>query len=51
MTSARDQLPPAIYTFLVVNAIAVGLRVFVRTRLSKSFSYDDWAMLLAFVRP
>ncbi|KAI2604141.1 uncharacterized protein GGS25DRAFT_525419 [Hypoxylon fragiforme] len=44
---ARDSLPPAMIIFLTLDVIAVGLRVFVRTRMSKSFGYDDWAMLLA----
>ncbi|OTB07494.1 hypothetical protein M426DRAFT_317801 [Hypoxylon sp. CI-4A] len=46
---ARDSLPPAMITFLVLDIIAVGLRVFVRTRMSKSFGYDDWAMCFALV--
>ncbi|KAH8162952.1 hypothetical protein CIB48_g5292 [Xylaria polymorpha] len=48
MAWARDSLPPAIYTFLALNSIAVGLRVFVRTCMSKSFGYDDYAMVVAF---
>ncbi|KAI0860465.1 hypothetical protein F4860DRAFT_220379 [Xylaria cubensis] len=48
MAWARDSLPPAIYTFLALNTIAVGLRVFVRTCMSKSFGYDDYAMVVAF---
>ncbi|KAJ3578122.1 hypothetical protein NPX13_g2441 [Xylaria arbuscula] len=48
MAWARDSLPPAIYTFLVLNSIAVGLRVFVRIFMSKSFGYDDYAMCVAF---
>ncbi|KAI1117393.1 hypothetical protein F5Y14DRAFT_346920 [Nemania sp. NC0429] len=48
MAWARDSLPPAIYTFLALNAVAVGLRVFVRTCISKSFGYDDYAMVVAF---
>ncbi|KAI1428012.1 hypothetical protein F5Y12DRAFT_711645 [Xylaria sp. FL1777] len=48
MAWARDSLPPAIYTFLALNAIAVGLRIFVRTRMSKAFGYDDYAMVVAF---
>ncbi|KAI0485480.1 hypothetical protein F4859DRAFT_384096 [Xylaria cf. heliscus] len=48
MAWARDSLPPAIYTFLALNTVAVGLRVFVRTCMSKSFGYDDYAMVLAF---
>jgi hypothetical protein len=36
--------------FLAVNLVCVGLRVYVRTVISKSFSYDDYAMVLAFVR-
>ncbi|KAI1412485.1 hypothetical protein F5Y13DRAFT_162794 [Hypoxylon sp. FL1857] len=46
---ARDSLPPAMITFLVLDVIAVGLRTFVRTRMSKSFGYDDWAMCGALV--
>ncbi|KAF2970417.1 hypothetical protein GQX73_g3156 [Xylaria multiplex] len=49
MAWARDSLPPAIYTFIVLNTIAVGLRIFVRTCMSKSFGYDDYAMVVAFV--
>ncbi|KAK5631298.1 hypothetical protein RRF57_007012 [Xylaria bambusicola] len=48
MAWARDSLPPAIYTFLALNTIAVGLRVFVRTCMSKSFGYDDYAMVVSF---
>ncbi|KAI0541702.1 hypothetical protein GGR58DRAFT_455868 [Xylaria digitata] len=48
MAWARDSLPPAIYTFIVLNSIAVGLRIFVRTCMSKSFGYDDIAMVVAF---
>ncbi|KAI8949501.1 hypothetical protein F4801DRAFT_580327 [Xylaria longipes] len=48
MAWARDSLPPAIYVFLALNTIAVGLRVFVRTCMSKSFGYDDYAMVVAF---
>lgn len=46
---ARDSLPPAMITFLVLDIIAVGLRGFVRTRMSKSFGYDDWAMCAALI--
>ncbi|KAI0200613.1 hypothetical protein F4808DRAFT_460719 [Astrocystis sublimbata] len=48
MAWARDSIPPAIYAFLALNAIAVGLRVYVRTCMSKSFGYDDYAMVVAF---
>ncbi|KAI0512926.1 hypothetical protein F5B22DRAFT_637513 [Xylaria bambusicola] len=34
-----------VIVFLVLNYIGVGLRVFVRVVINKSFSYDDWAML------
>ncbi|KAI1815719.1 hypothetical protein GGS20DRAFT_309809 [Poronia punctata] len=47
MAWARDSLPPAIFTFLALNAIAVGLRIYVRVWISKSFGYDDYAMCLA----
>jgi hypothetical protein len=46
---ARDSITPAMITFLVLNTITVGLRVYVRTAISKSFGYDDIAMLVAFV--
>ncbi|KAI1822362.1 hypothetical protein F4861DRAFT_550777 [Xylaria intraflava] len=49
MAWARDSLPPAIYTFLALNTVAVGLRVYVRTCISKSFGYDDYAMVIAFL--
>ncbi|KAI0161418.1 hypothetical protein GGR57DRAFT_357180 [Xylariaceae sp. FL1272] len=48
MAWARDSLPPAIYTFIVLNSVAVALRVYVRTCISKSFGYDDIAMVVAF---
>ncbi|KAI8624044.1 hypothetical protein F5Y19DRAFT_340980 [Xylariaceae sp. FL1651] len=48
MAWARDSLPPAIYTFLALNSVAVALRVYVRTCMSKSFGYDDMAMVVAF---
>lgn len=34
--------------FLVLNFVCVSLRVYVRTVVSKSFSYDDYAMVFAF---
>ncbi|KAI1134060.1 hypothetical protein F5Y05DRAFT_399992 [Hypoxylon sp. FL0543] len=46
---AAESLPPAMYTFIVLDVIAVGLRTFVRTRMSKSFGYDDWAMCGALI--
>lgn len=48
--SARDQVPPLIITFLVVDIIAVGLRVWIRTYIKKSFGYDDCALCVALVR-
>jgi hypothetical protein len=47
---AREAIQPAMIVFLAVNCVCVGLRVYVRTVISKSFSYDDYAMILAFVR-
>lgn len=46
---ARESLPPVMIIFLVLNTIAVGLRVYVRYFMTKAFSYDDWAMVVAFV--
>ncbi|ROV93598.1 hypothetical protein VMCG_08098 [Cytospora schulzeri] len=47
--SVREQLPPLIITFLVVDIIAVGLRVWIRTHVKKSFGYDDCALCIALV--
>ena len=47
---ARDAIQPAIYVFLALNFVCVGLRVYVRTVVSKAFGYDDYAMILAYVR-
>ncbi|VUC21491.1 unnamed protein product [Clonostachys rosea] len=44
---ARDSIQPAMIVFLAVNTLCVGLRVYVRTIISKSFGYDDYAMVLA----
>lgn len=48
--SVREQLPPLIITFLVVDVIAVGLRVWIRVRIKRSFGYDDMALCTALVR-
>lgn len=48
--SARDQLPPLIITFLAVDVVAVGLRVWIRTHIKKSFGFDDGALCIALVR-
>ncbi|KAI9897329.1 hypothetical protein N3K66_007185 [Trichothecium roseum] len=45
---ARDAIQPAIYVFLALNFVCVGLRVYVRTVVSKAFGYDDYAMILAY---
>ncbi|KUI71670.1 hypothetical protein VM1G_07091 [Cytospora mali] len=47
--AVRDELPPLMITFLVVDTIAVGLRVWIRTYLKRSFWYDDWALCLSLV--
>lgn len=48
--SPRGQLPPLIITFLVVNIIAVGLRVWIRVHIRRSFGVDDSALCLSLVR-
>lgn len=48
--SAREQLPPLIITFLVVDIIAVALRIWIRTHIKKSFGFDDGALCIALVR-
>ncbi|ROW15875.1 hypothetical protein VPNG_02632 [Cytospora leucostoma] len=47
--SPRDQLPPLIITFLVVNIIAVGLRVWIRIHIKRSFGVDDAALCLSLI--
>lgn len=34
-------------SFLVLTYVSVGLRTYVRTFLTKGFSFDDWLMLAA----
>ncbi|CAI6334544.1 unnamed protein product [Periconia digitata] len=45
---AREILKAIIIAFLTLDSISVGLRVYVRAWLSKSFGYDDWALILAY---
>jgi hypothetical protein len=45
----RDIVFSLIIAFLVLDTFTVALRVFVRTRITKSFKYDDIAMLAAYV--
>ena len=35
--------------FLVLSWVTMGLRVYVRTGMLKSFGMDDWAMLVTLV--
>jgi len=35
--------------FMVTSAIAVAMRMFVRTFILKKIGYDDWALVLALV--
>lgn len=38
--------------FVVLNTIAVGLRVFIRTKLTKgAFGWDDAALIFTYVSP
>lgn len=39
----------ATVTFLVLNAIAVSLRLYVRLGLVKAFGWDDVVLVLAYV--
>lgn len=36
--------------FLALTYLSVGLRVFVRIKILKTFSLDDWLMIVAQVR-
>lgn len=47
---AREAIQPAMIAFLAANTLCVGLRVYVRTVISKSFGYDDYAMVFSHVR-
>jgi hypothetical protein len=46
---ARDTFFSLVIAFLVIDTLTVGLRVFVRTRITKSFMSDDIGMLAAYV--
>jgi hypothetical protein len=46
----RETYFSLIIAFLVIDTLTVGLRVVVRTRITKSFKYDDVGMLVAYVR-
>jgi Fungal rhodopsin domain len=41
------QLVAVVITFLVLTYISVGLRCFVRIRITRAFAIDDWLMLVA----
>jgi hypothetical protein len=43
------ELQAVCYTLLVSSVIAVGLRIYVRTRMVKNFGMDDWTMCVALV--
>lgn len=46
----HDQLVGLIIFFCITNTITVGLRVFVRTSLTKGgFGYDDVALVITYV--
>jgi hypothetical protein len=46
--AAADVIWNIMIVFMVLNTIAVGLRVYTRTQISHSFGYDDWAMAAAY---
>jgi hypothetical protein len=41
------QLVAVAITFLILTYISVGLRCFVRIRITRVFAVDDWIMLVA----
>ncbi|KAM0416508.1 hypothetical protein ACHAPD_005434 [Fusarium lateritium] len=43
------ELQAVCYTLLVSSVIAVGLRIYVRTRMVKNFGMDDWTMCAALI--
>ncbi|KAF4991516.1 hypothetical protein FGRMN_7760 [Fusarium graminum] len=43
------ELQAVCYTLLVASVLALGMRVYVRVRLVKSFGLDDWCMCFALV--
>ncbi|KLU84764.1 hypothetical protein MAPG_03800 [Magnaporthiopsis poae ATCC 64411] len=49
MTYSREVVPRFIAAALALNAVVVGLRLYVRLVISKAVGYDDWALLLAFI--
>ncbi|KAI0458641.1 hypothetical protein F5B21DRAFT_458874 [Xylaria acuta] len=49
MGSHRDSLFAAAVVFLVLNSIVVFARVYVRTRVVRSFGWDDFVLCLTYV--
>ena len=45
----KDVLVGVQLLFLILDAVVLGLRLFVRTRLNKAIGYDDYTMVVAFV--
>ncbi|KAM0343927.1 hypothetical protein ACHAPU_007981 [Fusarium lateritium] len=43
------ELQAVCYTLLVSSVLALGMRVYVRVRLVKSFGFDDWCMCCALI--
>lgn len=46
---STDNLFAAMTTFLVVNFLALGLRIHVRAFINKGFGYDDIMLCLGYV--
>lgn len=46
---AREDIAKVMIAFLALDGVVLGLRVFVRTRVNKTISYDDYTMCVAFV--
>ncbi len=42
-----NQLVIVATVFLILTYVALGLRIFVRLRITKAFAVDDWLMLIA----
>jgi hypothetical protein len=47
--SPSQDLKAVMSTFIVLNAITVGMRLFVRIRLKKAFGWDDTLISIALV--
>lgn len=49
MGSYKELISSVMTTFVIVNAIALAARVYVRLFIVNAFGHDDWMLLLTYV--